>query len=164
MRMNMPEFDSIQEYEQARSDRLWDGMALWSTSRWPGAVYMLGYAAEIALKCACFRFAGIPIMQPIGSAELRTAYMQARHLGVTTPNESGHSVRFWRDWLVEHRRAVGRPLSPALEDSLNSAVDAIYDRWWIEMRYKQARSSPVDLEILAAAVDWIERNYVTLHT
>jgi len=46
---------------------------------------------------------------------------------------------------------------------LRVAVDAIYDRWWIEMRYKRAYSSRVDLELLVAEVDWIDRHYVSLY-
>ena len=44
------------------------------------------------------------------------------------------------------------------------AVNTIYDRWWIEMRYKRAYSSRMDLEQLASAVDWIDKNYTTLYT
>lgn len=118
----------------------------------------------MAVKCAYFRLSGFTIVQPIGRAELDTARARARALGVTTPWESFHSLRFWRDLLVEHRRALGRPLSSSLEASLSSAVDTIYDRWWIEMRYKRAYSSPMDVEHTAAAVDWIDKNYATLYT
>lgn len=164
MRALMPTFDCIQEYEQARSERLWDGMSLWSTSREPGAVYVLGYAAEIAVKCAYFRLSGFTIVQPIGHAELDAARARAHVLGVTTPREGFHSLRFWRDLLVEHRRAAARPLTPPTEASLSMAVNTIYDRWWIEMRYKRAYSSRMDLEQVASAVDWIDKNYTTLYT
>ncbi|MBK8255828.1 MAG: hypothetical protein IPK82_24575 [Polyangiaceae bacterium] len=164
MRALMPAFDCIQEYEQARSERLWDGMSLWATNRDPGAVYVLGYAAEIAVKCAYFRFSGFTIVQPIGHAELNTAQARAHVLHVTAPREGFHSIRFWGDLLIEHRRAAARPLPAATEASLKVAVDAVYDRWWIEMRYKRAYSSRTDLEQLAAAVDWIDNHYVALYT
>lgn len=164
MRALMPTIDCIQEYEQAMSDRLWDGMSLWATSRDPGAVYMLGYVAEIAIKCAYFRVSGFTIVQPIGHPELRTAQARAQVLGVTAPREGYHSIRFWRDLLIEHRHAAGRPLAAATERELIVAVNAVYDHWWIEMRYKRAYSSRTDLEQLAAAVDWIDKNYVALYT
>ncbi len=164
MRAQMPRFDCIQEYEQARSDRLWDGMSLWSANRDPGATYVLGYVAEITVKCAYFRLSGFTIVQTIGHAELGTAYARAQLLGVTTPREGYHSIRFWSDLLLEHRRAVARALAPAFEGGLRGAVNAVYDRWWIEMRYKRAYSSRMDLEQLAAAVDWIDQNYVALYT
>jgi hypothetical protein len=103
-------------------------------------------------------------VQSIGHAELNTAYARAQALGVTTPREAFHSIRFWSDLLIEHRRADARPLAPALEESLSGAVNAVYDRWWIEMRYKRAYSSRMDLEQLAVAVDWIDQNYVALYT
>ena len=134
MRALMPTFDCIQEYEQARSERLWDGMSLWSTSRDPGAVYVPGYAAEITVKCAYFRFAGFSIVQPIGHSELKTACARAKTLGVTTPWEGFHSIRFWSDLLMAHRRAAARALDAATEASLHIAVNAINDRWWVEMR------------------------------
>lgn len=164
MRAMMPTFDSIQEFDQARTDRLWDGMSLWSTSREAGAVYALGYAAEITLKCAYFQFSGFTIVQPIGHAELHTAHARARQLGVTTPKESFHSIRFWSDLLIEHRRAAARPLLAATENALKVAVDTVYHRWWVEMRYKRSYSSRMDLEQVAAAVDWIDRNYAILHS
>jgi hypothetical protein len=164
MRARMPTFDCIQEYEQARSDRLWDGTSLWSMNRDPGAVYVLGYAAEITVKCAYFRVSGFTIVQPIGHAELKTAQAKAQTLNLTTPREAFHSIRFWADLLIEYRRAAARPLAGATEASLKAAVDAVYDCWWIEMRYKRAYSSRTDLERLAAAVDWIDNNYVALYT
>jgi hypothetical protein len=164
MRARMPTFDCIQEYDQARSDRLWDGASLWCLDRDPGAVYVLGYAAEITVKCAYFRFSGFTVAQPIGHAELNTALARAHTLGVTTPREGYHSIRFWSDLLIEHRRAATRPLAPTTEASLRVAVDAVYDCWWIEMRYKRAYSSRADLVRLAVAVDWIDKHYVTLYT
>lgn len=164
MRSRMPAFDCIQEYEQARSDRLWDGTSLWSWDRDPGAVYILGYAAEITLKCAYFRFSGFTIAQPIGHAELHTEKARAPLLGVTVPHEVFHSVKFWGELLVARRRVIARALPPALEAELRAAVDAVYDCWWIEMRYKRGYSSRADLLRMQAAVDWIDRNYVTLYT
>jgi hypothetical protein len=103
-------------------------------------------------------------VQPIGHAELNTAQARAHVLGVATRHEGFHSIRFWGDLLIEHRRAAARPLAAPTEASLRIAVDAVYDRWWIEMRYKRAYSSRMDLEQLAAAVDWIDNNYITLYT
>lgn len=164
MRARMPTFDCIQEYEQAKAERLWDGMSLWSSSRDPGAVYLLGYAAEIAIKCAYFRFSGFTIVQNIGHAELKTAAARASILGVSTPREGFHSIRFWSDLLIAQRHAAIRPLVFTVETELKRNVDVIYDRWWIEMRYKRAYSSRTDLEQLAVAVDWIDKNYPTLYT
>lgn len=164
MRALMPTFDCIQDYEQARADRLWDGTGLWSLHRHAGGVYLLGYSAEIALKCACFRCMGFSIVQPIGVAELRTAHARARLLGVIHPPEGFHNVRFWADLLVAQRAAATRPLDPAVAGALAAAADAVHRRWWIEMRYKRAVTTNDDVEHVAAAVDWIDRNYHLLHS
>lgn len=163
MRALMPPFDCIQEFEQARTDRLWDGTALWSLHHDPGAVYLLGYATEITLKCAYFRCAGFSIIQAIGRPELNTALARARTLCIATPHEGFHSVRFWTELLIEHRVGTNRPLASAVVTTLRASANIAYDCWWIEMRYKRAYSSRATLERLASAVDWIDRNYDTLY-
>ena len=54
-------FETWLNMEQAAEQRYWDGMALATsdTGHETGAVYLLGYTAEILLKTACFRTAGI---------------------------------------------------------------------------------------------------------
>jgi len=164
MPARMPTFDCIQEYEQARLDRFWDGVSLWSTGRETGAVYMLGYTAEIAVKCAYFRVSGFTILQPIRRAELNTAEARAKTLGVTAKPDGFHNICFWRDLLIAHRRTNGRPLDTVSEKGLMDNTKAVSDRWSIEMRYKRGYLSTSDVEQVARAVDWIDKNYVVLYS
>lgn len=80
MRASLPTHDSIQEFQGARHDRMWDGMTLWlegHTDSAAGAVYLLGYCVEMALKCAYFRVLGLQISDPITALELRAAQAKA---------------------------------------------------------------------------------------
>jgi len=164
MRASLPTHDSIQEFEGARHDRLWDGMTLWGyRDGAAGAAYMLGYSVEMALKCAYFRLAGLRVFDPIARPELRSAEARARVLGLATQTESFHSVQFWCDLLCKHRHDLLSPLDPTLEQRLVTETGIVYDRWWVDMRYKAEKLSRNELEHLAAAADWFDRNYPDLY-
>jgi hypothetical protein len=166
MRTLLPLNDSIQEFEQARHDRLWDGLTLWiqgDGSNSAGSVYLLGYAVEMALKCAYFRLVGLRVSDPIARGELRTAEARARVLGVATPPESFHSVRFWCDLLRAHRSATRNPLATPLEQRLVAETGIVHDRWWVDMRYKANHTRPAELERLQEAATWFDRVYPDLY-
>lgn len=167
MRAHLPSYDSIQEFEQARHDRLWDGLTLWSdghTNSPAGAVYLLGYSVEMMLKCAYFRVLGLGISDHIGNQELKTARAKAKMLGVVHDAESFHSVLFWCDLLCAQRVAVNKPLAPPFVHRLARETGIVYDHWSVEMRYKASRTTPMMLESLIATVEWFDLNYTLLHT
>lgn len=151
--------ETLQDYELARQERLWDGMSLWVSARSHGGIYMLGYHAEMSLKLAYFRWQGLHIATVIDRARLDTAKAKGRLLGVTTPILGFHSLQFWRDLLKAERAAASKPLDPQLAADLHVHVDAIQTRWAVEMRYRAPASSAADLEMVAAAVDWLDRNH-----
>jgi len=125
MRASLPTHDSIQEFEGARHDRMWDGMTLWlegHTDSAAGAVYLLGYCVEVALKCAYFRVLGLQISDPITALELRAAQAKAVAYGITARTEAYHSVQFWCDLLREQRRAIGLPFESIFEQQLIDEV------------------------------------------
>lgn len=161
MRATMPQFDTIQEYEQAKDDRFWDGAALDVCGHRSGSVYTFGYSVEIALKSAYFRVIKHPIYKDIKrNPELIQAEVLAKKLGLATKVESFHSVLFWADLLRAHRRSVGNPFDPSFETALVHHVQVIYDCWWVDMRYKGTRhTTPLDVEAALAAADWFDKNY-----
>lgn len=158
--------ETLQDFELAREERLWDGTSLWNGTppRVQGGIYLLGYHAEMSLKVAYFRWQGVTIATAIDRPRLNTARGRATVLGVTTPDESFHSLRFWRDLLVAERATAGTPLDPPLAAGLHANVETIYARWGVEMRYRTPRESLIDLEVTAAAADWIDRNLTRLYT
>jgi hypothetical protein len=164
MRALLTSYDSIQEFEQARHDRLWDGLTLWSEGHSngpPGAVYLLGCSVEIALKCAYFRVLGLRISDPLDT-ELRQAPTIAKFLGVVEAPESRHSVLFWSALLRAKRRQLQRPFDPQFELRLVAETRIVYDRWCVEMRYKANKTTPAMLEAIIAAAEWFDRNYTQL--
>jgi hypothetical protein len=152
----------LQDFELARGRRLWDGVGLWHLNHDHGAVYLLGYHAEMTLKCAHFTIIGHQPNSPIGKPELDTALARAKILGVTTPNKSFHSVRFWADALAAERSARNRALDAQLAADLAMHASAIEARWFVEMRYVASTVTRIDLEIVSASVDWLDRNYNAL--
>jgi hypothetical protein len=156
--------ETLQDYELAREERMWDAVALWSTHRIQGGIYLLGYHAEMTLKSAYFRSRGEPANFAIDRRVLNTTADRARLLGVRTPEESFHSPRFWRDVLLAERQVRGRPLNAQLDGALRHHVDVIYVRWAVDMRYRPSNVSVNDLELSISAVDWLDRNYVKLYS
>jgi hypothetical protein len=118
----------------------------------------------MSLKSAYFRFRGHHAATPIDRNTLQTSAARARVLGVATPPESFHSLRFWRDLLVEERNRAARSLDPAVQAELHHHVEALYSRWTVHMRYQAPVTSMVDVELAAGAAEWIDRNHRTLYT
>jgi len=156
--------ETLQDFEMAREERLWDGVSLWCSQRAQGGIYLLGYHAEMTLKSAYFRLTGLSIAKPIDRYVLQTALGKAKLLGVSTPHEGYHGLRFWCDLLVAERSARGIPLPSPLLNILTHQVDIISSRWSVEMRYRTPSTRPLDLESTVTAVDWLDRNFVLLYT
>jgi hypothetical protein len=153
--------DTLQSFERARRERFWDGGALWVAQRLHGSVYMLGYHAEMTLKCAYFRLLGVALTSQL---DIRTGALHAKKaLGVKTPDENFHSVRFWRHAILALRNDKNSPLNAALEADLIAYVDAVYGRWRVEMRYQVAQTAAPDVEAVAGAVDWLDLHYRDLY-
>lgn len=165
MRVSMPPHDSIQEFEQAKDDRFWDGAALNLCNHGSGSVYVFGYKVEIALKCAYFRFIKHPIYQSIEkNPDLLKAETRAKALKIpVAKSEAFHSVLFWCELLRAERADKGSAFALAFDAALVHQTRVIYDRWWVDMRYKSRRyTTALDMEAVLAAADWFDRNYDNL--
>jgi len=86
----------------ASQHRYWDGFALATSgeTRNVGAVYLLGYVAEMLLKVAYFRIEGFPRHGDVDHAR-SAARRQARLYRLQRRND--HDLLYWRD-LIERRR------------------------------------------------------------
>jgi hypothetical protein len=62
-------WDTWRGMESAADERFWDGVSLakGDQPRRAGAIYLLGYVAEMVLKVAYFRFTGIPPSSDLGA-------------------------------------------------------------------------------------------------
>jgi len=156
--------ETLQDFELARTERLWDATSLWCANRPDGGIYLFGYHAEMSLKLAYFRFLGESLAYPIDSAVLRTAVAAVGLLGVRTPNDGFHSLRFWRDAIIAQRSARGRALQSPLDLEFHAHVEALAARWDVAMRYRSPTATSADVEAAASAAEWIDRNCNLLWT
>jgi hypothetical protein len=155
---------TLSDFEAARQERLWDGISLWCDGRPQGGIYLVGYHAEITLKAAYFRQRGFLSHQTIDDPHQRELVKTtARGLGVITPPESLHSLRFWRDLLIRDRIRAGTPLPPQIEIELTSHVDTLYSLWKVEMRYASPIHNIRHLETAMVAANWLDLNYQALY-
>lgn len=156
--------ETLQDFELARTERLWDATSLWCANRRDGGIYLFGYHAEMSLKLAYFRLLGESLAYPIDAAVLRTAVAAAALLGVRTPHDGFHSLRFWRDAIIAQRRARGRALPPPLDIEFHAHVEVLAARWDVAMRYRAPTATSQDVESSAIAAEWIDRNCNLLWT
>lgn len=154
--------DSIQEYEAARLERLYDGLQLSESDRPYGAVYLIGYSVELTLKVAFFRLRGYAPNYVISNADMRTAEAEAMRLRVSYGSESFHSVLFWADLVIRFRRSIGRPLRGSVESQLLKRARRLHVNWKVEMRYKRDRGSEQDYSSALNAAIWFEENAARL--
>lgn len=112
-----------------------DGEQLLNCSRFSGAVYVLGLAAEMYLKYAALRVAGhgpaTPNQAPLGGV---VRWMRANFPAINP--ESKHSLEFWATFIRELRRSERRELPLILAGQLKHHVTGrLYEDWKIDIRY-----------------------------
>ena len=88
---------SVQDLELAAEQRLADAMVLLADERCWGAVYLLGYVAEIYLKTIAYRRLGArPTSQEhVMFRHCRALSGQLRLWGHDAQWEAGHGLLFW---------------------------------------------------------------------
>lgn len=155
---------SVQDFEIAAANRLDDALALLLGRRLFGAVYLLGYVAEMYLKIAVYRRLGA---RPTGQAAafFRHARQRARELGLWQHQDqwaSGHGLMFWARLLWSLPNAEGHTLASSECRALYRHVRRIEDRWAVEMRYLTDAGNWPDAERVLASVEWIRRNRLAL--
>jgi hypothetical protein len=157
--------DSIREFRAAARERFDDGLALAAAGRPTGAIYLWGYAAEMALKAAYFALIGLANTTVITwSVHLQPAIARGRAMGIAWPNQgAGHNVRAWAELLV----AV-RALSPATAFAPPVGLDVqrcgqrIEQLWRETLRYPKNVAYPHEMRQVREAVEWLLVNAPTL--
>lgn len=141
--------DSIQEMDAACEDRFWDALTCGTEQRHFVACYLFGYAVEMSLKVAYFRFIGKRVADDLAS-ELRTVGRQSRF------QQRGrlHNVVAWADHLLEIRERQRRPLSPALTGELMLRARQVAGNWSEVMRYRRSIEAVDEACQLLAQAEW----------
>jgi hypothetical protein len=129
---------------------------------------MLGYVAEILLKCAYFEFDGLnreddpKVRGYITWPNLRTLISQH---GITYDGTRyyrtglAHSPKFWAEVLIDRREQEGKPLSPAVSGALIKSVMDIEDNRNVTMRYLPDLALPGEAVTVFESTLWILDRY-----
>jgi len=150
--------ESVQDLELAARARLDDALTLRDRNRLIGAVYLLGYVAEMYLKVAVYRRLGA---RP--NAQTRPLWRRARneaermelprHLGQW---DGGHGLMFWARLLWSLPSAEGT-LDGRVRADLFRHVSRIERHWTIHLRYSPNQGGWQEAQIVYASVEWIRR-------
>lgn len=151
--------ETVQDFEIAADERFEEGLELLTLGRLGAGIYLLGYAAEMLLKNACYRFAGADLTDPVAGF---WGPALARGRGYGLQPESSHSVRFWAYTLRADRVGAGQPLPMSTDAELCATVHRLYDNWWVEMRYRPDQALSAEAEEVLDDVGWLRSNYNAL--
>jgi hypothetical protein len=149
-------YDSVPEMDAACNDRYWDALTCALDGRDFAACYLLGYAIEMLLKTACFRFLGVPVtanLQP----HLIAVRQQPRFRGVSL-----HDIQAWVDYLLDVRNRRGQPLDAALAGALVIRVATVAQHWSEVMRYRRAIPAADEANELHRQFEWLVNRYIQL--
>jgi hypothetical protein len=160
-RLNVLKPETVQEFELAIEERYFESLEFLTGGYFQSGIYILGYAAEMILKNAFFRFDGARLGEPIGP-RLGPARRLGRDLLEGIQDESYHSIRFWAALLQERRIRVSRPLPDDLGVELARRTNRLYATWWVEMRYRSSIADEKEANHAFEDVSWLFEHYQEL--
>lgn len=151
-------FETWPSMEQAAEQRYWDGLALATsdTGHEAGAIYLLGYVAEMLLKTACFRTAEIGPHDDLWARH--GAFDQVKTFASWT-GRNLHDLTGWLQFLIDIRQAIGRPLDPVTAGLMTAAVLDVNAHWRESLRYRFSAALESELDAVADNVEWLRLNY-----
>lgn len=159
--------ETVQEFNLAANEKYLEGQNLVVQGDIGAGIYLLGYAAEMLLKNAYFRFTGAALADEIGPrlAPARSVGRGQQVAGLIPhiPHESYHSLRFWAMLLQASRLVQSRPW-PDTEFALKfeRCTESLYNNWWVEMRYRCDLASPEEALQVLNDVAWLRTYQTTL--
>lgn len=153
--------ETIRELQLAAAERYWEGVELLVAGRSAGGRYLLGYVAELLLKCAFFRLTGARLTDPV-AGRLVPARRLGRQLIPGVGDENFQSLRFWGSLLIAHRQRIERPLDAALASRLRQRTRRLYGNWQVELRYHPDVSGELERRSVLEDATWIRDHYTRL--
>ena len=169
---NLRQSESLLNLREAAIMRYLEGLELIRSGSPIGAVYLLGYAAEIWLKIAFFSY--LPDaedverrVKEIKKDDRKTAPgiikpSLAKQYEADFMTDDLHSPRFWADLLTRARTIHGRSLPVGVEKDLNNRMNRLHLNWWVGLRYQDIRPDPSDVQAVWEDVTWIYENLGTI--
>jgi hypothetical protein len=160
--------ETVGSLEDASEARYWEAMELFLRSQYFGAIYLLGYVAEIRLKTAVFRWDSAGASSLAGP-RMRPIRVFARAAGISTSPDGLHSLPWWAEILIRKRGNTSRPLDPKISGELMARASRLYSSWGVAMRYHAGGKETLagieaekESSSVLADVDWIICNYTRL--
>lgn len=149
--------ETVQDLALSAELRLREATYLALTGRFHSAIYLGGLAAEMFFKTACF---GVDGARPGDLAQPRLAAVASKHYKppFKTDFEHGHGLWFWSQELIARRRQRGREIPRRL---LRVAA-ALYDDWFVSMRYRPGTATFENAAAFIHNVEWLARNHGAL--
>jgi hypothetical protein len=146
--------ETVADFELAGESRYWDGCQLITQGHGLGGIYLLGYAAEMILKHACFRTDRARPADPVAGffGPIR-AWMNVRYPSVD--RETYHSLLFWTHYLRGKRRDIGTPLSNGLDSELMRRTRRLYSTWSVDLRYRDWTVQAAEVQMVYNDVTWL---------
>lgn len=147
--------ETVQEMSLAATQRLKDAMILFAEGRYHTAIYIGGLAAEMLLKTACFFLGGAT-----PADDVRALMTQVKQYNPPYKKdwESGHGLWFWSQELLGRRRRKAK-LTPG---RFRNVMAALYNDWFIEMRYRAGRATDRQAAAFLQNVEWLAENHAAL--
>ena len=158
---------TVAEMLRAADDRHLEAVVL-HESDWPeGAIYLLGYVAEMHLKSA---YARLVFGRRAVVAEWAEIVDQAKRdrcwavLAASARDDGLHSLTLWKQLLLD-ARASDEAL-PSLADSARRELDDLVDwmdqNWCVDMRYAAGFASRTEAEMMLRHVERLAQLYWAL--
>jgi hypothetical protein len=154
--------DTILEMETAADARIEEAVELFTAPRRleSGAQYLLGYAGELLVKAAYFRFIGVPPHQNLEGP--RRAAWRVIKGSAWWDDETAHSAYAWARRLVDARLADDRPLPPGLASEFVAGAVTIAANWREDLRYHAHAPTPPEFQETYDSVLWLRSNHAAL--
>lgn len=164
---------TVQEMQLALDCRYEDAWALsLCENRHTGAIYLLGYVAEMSLKVAYFLAARgadaclAPWRKLAEYASSHAAELRERGAElaeVDAESLSGfHDLDYWRVLLVDVQRQQGISWSADFIAEWRSAIAVVKDNWCVGLRYASEFATYTDFETVDRGAAWLRANRVRL--
>ncbi len=148
-------FETWPGMKSAAEQRYWDGLilALGAPGTETGAIYLLGYVAEMFLKTAYFQIIGVPNSHNIGS------HLQGARTHASWRGGNLHNLRSWVVLLNNVRSIQGKPWNAVTAATIERHVLTIDSHWRESLRYTSFAATGAELDEVFASVDWLRFNY-----
>jgi hypothetical protein len=154
--------ETVSDMLLAAEDRYREAEELLVTQEFDGAVYLLGYAAEIWLKAACLNLRGHGPVLPVKAALAPLKKWMATTAPSVVFNDY-HDLGFLAECVIRLRDSLGRPLSNTQVTELRMHIaNGLHNEWIVDMRYRRSGLLATDAWAALLQAWWMKTNWISL--